>query len=295
MLFTSGVILWLSGCARDGTSFLDPHGIVAAAQRRWLFEITGLMMIVVLPVFILVPLFAWRYRRRNKAAAYRPDWSFSWPLEFLVWGVPIAIVAVLAYVIIEDETKFDPYAALPSTQPPLRVDVVGLDWKWLFIYPDQHIATVGMLALPQDRPISFSLTSDATMQSFLIPALGSQIYAMAGMVTRLNLMADRPGQLLGENTQFNGMGFMNQSFTVSVMSPQDFAAWCSGLAKSGKRLDAAAYSTLSQHGTVAKARSDFGIGQAATLAFSDVPDAFFRSIVDKYQHADAQAAVPGQH
>ena len=287
--------MWLSGCARDGTSFLDPHGIVAAAERRWLFEITGLMMIVVLPVFILVPLFAWRYRRRNKAAAYRPEWGFSWPLEIIVWCVPIAIVGVLAYVIVADESRYDPYDALSSSQPPLKVDVVGLDWKWLFIYPDQHIATVGVLALPQDRPVSFSLTSDATMQSFFIPALGPQIYAMAGMVTRLNLMADRPGALLGENTQFNGMGFQHQSFTVSVMSPQDFATWCGGLAKNGKNLDAAAYSTLSQHGTVAKARSDFGVDQAATLAFANVPDSFFRSIVDKYQHADALAATAGQH
>ena len=152
----------------------DPQGPVAAAQRQLFFDVIGWMMIVVVPVFVLVPLFAWRYRRKNLSAPYRPQWSFSLPLEFAVWGVPIAIVAILGSLIWSRATPLDPYAALPSAKPPLEMQVVGLDWKWLFIYPEQHIATVGIAAFPADRPIHLSLTSDTVMQSFFIPALGSR-------------------------------------------------------------------------------------------------------------------------
>ena len=232
--------LFLAGCAEDGASVLHPHGAVAAAQRNWLFEITALMGIVVLPVLVLVPLFAWRYRHGNKKATYRPDWAFSWPLEFMIWGIPVVIVAVMSYIIIADETRFDPYAAIKPGEAPLEVQVIALDWKWLFLYPQQGIATVGTLALPAGRPVSFHLTSDATMQSFFIPALGGQIYAMAGMVTRLHLIADAPATLLGENTQYNGNGFMKEKFTVAVMSPADFASWSARMRNSGRTLDGVA-------------------------------------------------------
>ncbi len=289
-----GGALLVVGCARDGISFLHPHGPVADAQRRWLFEIIGWMAIVVVPIFFLVPAFAWRYRRRNTKSAYRPDWSFSWPLEFLIWGIPITIVAVLAYVIITDETRYDPYHELASSVKPLDVEVVALNWKWLFIYPDQHIATVGLLALPQGRPISFRLTSDATIQSFFIPALGSQIYAMAGMVTQLRLLADRPGTLLGENTQFNGNGFMKDNFIASVMSPAAFAAWSDRQAADGRSLDDAAYKMLAKDSSTDQAKSAFGVQPEGTLSFGTVSPDLFRSIVAKYHPGDMQSRMSAQ-
>ena len=293
-LATLELVLLAGGCARDGTTFLHPHGPVADAQRHWLFEIIGCMAVVVVPVFILVPAYAWRFRRRNLKADYRPEWSFSWPLEFVIWRVPIAIVAVLAYVVIDRETRFDPYTEIPPSQKPLEVQVVGLNWKWLFIYPDQHVAAVGMLALPQGRPISFRLTSDATIQSFFIPALGSQIYAMAGMVTRLHLLADRPGTLLGENTQFNGTGFQKDSFTVSVMSPGAFAAWSDAQRLSGRSLDDAAYRTLSKDGSLAAARSAFGVQPGGLLTFGTVAPDLFRAVVAKYDPADMHTQMSAQ-
>ena len=282
----------LAGCSPLTSSFLDPSGPVAAAQRHLFFEVIGWMMIVVVPVFVLVPLFAWRYRRGNAAAQYRPEWTFSWPLEFLIWGVPVVIVAILSVLIVTREIRLDPYAALPSNKPPLEIQVVGLDWKWLFIYPEQHIATVGMLGLPSGRPVRFRLTSDTVMQSFFIPALGSQIYAMAGMVTKLNLQADRIGRLSGRNTQFNGNGFQQQRFTVSVMSPQDFAAWVEEVRSRGKPLDGAAYGQLSRRGTAAQAHEWLGMeGMPKSIVyFSQVEPNLFSGIVGKYRHLAETAA-----
>ena len=147
--------------------------------------------------------------------------------------------------------------------------MVGLDWKWLFIYPKQHIATVGMLALPVRRAVHFRLTSDTVMQSFYVPALGSQMYAMAGMVTKLNLKADRVGRMRGENAQFNGFGFQRQKFTVSVMRPHRFSAWVGKVRSAGVPLDAAAYEKLSRQSTAAQARRQFGMTETppATLYF----------------------------
>ncbi len=276
----------LAGCSSTTSTFLDPHGPVAASQRQLFFEIIGWMMIVVVPVFVLVPLFAWRYRRKNTAAQYRPDWTFSTPLEVVVWGVPVAIVAILAVVILSKETQLDPYAAVPSQEPPLEVQVVGLDWKWLFVYPNEQIATVGFVGLPSGRPVRFRLTSDSVMQSFFIPALGSQIYAMAGMVTKLNLKADRLGEIIGRNTQFNGDGFQRQHFTVSVLAPKDFAAWVETVHARGKPLDGATYRVLSRRSTAAQAKAQLGMAQDQTaksvLYFSGVKPNLFADIVGKY-------------
>jgi cytochrome o ubiquinol oxidase subunit II len=197
-------------------SFLDPQGPVAAAQRAHLIDVVLLLLIVVVPVLVLTPIVVWRYRL-NGSARYTPAWSFFLPLEFVIWGVPIAIVVVLAVWLWENTEKLDPYKPLASAaDPPLRVKVVGYDWKWLFIYPQFNIASIGEFAFPAGRPLDILLTSDTVMQSFFIPALGSQIYAMAGMVTKLHLLANAPGSFRGENTQFNGNGFYLQAFTATA-------------------------------------------------------------------------------
>ena len=287
--FGAALLCSLGGCATHSTGFLDPHGPVAALQRSLFFEIIGWMMIVVLPVLLLVPLLAWRFRRRNTAAVYRPDWTFNRPLEFAIWGVPIAVVAMLSYLVLRDEIALDPYAALASGRKPLEIEVVGLDWKWLFIYPEQRIATVGQLALPLGRPVHFRLTSDTVMQSFFIPALGSQIYAMAGMVTQLNLEAERPGRLRGLNTQYSGEGFQQQRFSVPVLPPRDFAAWVDTVRAQGRPLDPAAYAVLAQRGTAAAAHRALATGEmpAGLLYFSGVAPGLFAAILGRYRQADA--------
>ena len=283
ILFMAGLTVMLSGCGQNGISFLFPFGIVAASQRAWFLEIVALVSIVVLPTFILVPAFAWHYRRRNSKAAYRPDWAFSWPLEFAVWGIPFVIVGVLTWIIIDQETRFDPYAAIPSDSAPLQVQVVALNWKWLFIYPEQHIATVGQLVIPQGRTVSFRLTSDATMQSFFIPALGSQIYAMAGMVTQLHLRADKPGTLLGENTQFNGTGFSGDKFTVSVVAPDAFASWVAATGKDSPTLGADSYRTLQSDRSVTRDGADFHLPPSGAQAYASVQPGLFDAVVSKYR------------
>jgi len=268
-------VLTLSGCGGDGISFLAPGGMIADAQRHWLLVIIGLVLIVVVPVFVALPLCLWRYRYGGQGA-YRPKWEFSWTLEILSWGVPSVIVLALALLIAGPETRLSPYHPV-GAGAPLRVQVVALNWKWLFVYPDQHIASVDTLAVPVGRSVRFSLTSDKTMQSFDIPALGSQIYAMAGMATVLNLVADRPGEFMGQNTQFNGMGFQDEKFRVLAMSDADFGKWVGGVQGSGHALDGAAYGALLKDQSGRDAAREMGVS-----VFSDVPDGFFDKIVEKY-------------
>lgn len=276
----------LQGCGSENLSFLNPEGPVAAAQRQHFLEIIALVTIVVLPVLILTPLIAWRYRRTNEASRYTPKWSFSRPLEFVLWGVPITIVAVLAVLLWRDTQALDPYSPLQADKPPLHVQVVGLDWKWLFIYPDEGIATVGELAFPADRPLAFELTTGTVMQSFFIPALGSQIYAMAGMVTKLHLAARGPGRFKGENTQFNGKGFHKQKFTAVAMPPGEFAGWVATVRSNGIALDDATSRVLARRSTPETAHASLGTPAMPrnVLYFRDVPADQFASVVTAYRH-----------
>ena len=286
------LLILLSGCGSDGISFLHPHGMVADAQRHWLLYVTAWMMIIILPVFILVPFVAWRYRR-GSTAAYRPTWEFSWPLELAVWGLPVVVVVFLAFLIIAKETPLGPYRPIPGQGAPMVVDVVALDWKWLFVYPEQHIATVGVLAMPLNRQVDFRLTSDATMQSFFIPSLGSQIYAMAGMVTQLHLVANRTGTLMGENTQFNGMHFQDDKFDVQVMPQTSFDAWVAEQQSAGRTLDPTTYGQLVQHDTTSDAKKRFSVPASSTLSFTLGSQDFFSSVVGKYNPGAMQSMRSG--
>lgn len=226
-------------------SFLEPQGPIAAVQKTHLLRATALILIAVVPVLVLVPLIALRYRRRaDTSAAYRPKWDFSAGLEFMMWGVPVLIVALLSFYLWKATHRLDPYAAPFGDDPALRVQVVGLDWKWLFIYPDLGIATVGELGIPAKQQVAMTLTTDTVMQSFMIPALAGQIYAMPGMTTQLHLVADAEGRMQGENTQYNGRGFTKQKFATLAMQPDDFNAWVGTVQKNGIVLDPATYRTL---------------------------------------------------
>ncbi len=284
----------LAGCPDRHLTFLDPQGPVAAAQRWHLFEVVLLVMIVVLPVLIATPLLAWRYRYGNKSARYAPKWDFSWPLEFVIWGVPAGIVAVLAVLLWHSTHALDPYDPLSPEARPLRVQVVGLDWKWLFIYPDEGIATVGELAFPADRTLALELTSDTVMQSFFVPALGSQIYAMAGMVTRLHLSAYGPGRFEGENTQYNGNGFQRQKFVARAMTPADFETWLQRVRTEGVALDDNAWRTLSEDSTTQQARSALpnSAMPPGAIYFNALTPGLFDAIVQRFRHGPAQPDGP---
>lgn len=279
------VALLLGGCTgSDGRhlSFLDPQGPIAAAQRFHFFEVIGLLLIVVLPVLVLVPWFAWRYRLRNRKSRYTPKWGFSIWFECVVWGVPIAIAVALAVLLLRSTAALDPYRALDTDHPALRVQVIGYDWKWLFVYPDLGIASVGEVAFPAGQPLALELTSASVMQSFWIAPLGSQIYAMGGMVTQLHLQADRPGRFAGENTQYNGQGFHEQKFTAVALPPSDFDGWVARVRQNGVALDAPAYRTLSERSTSSELRAALSVPAevpAGVVYFSGVAPGLFHRVV----------------
>lgn len=281
----------LAGCSGDGRNFLTPNGPIAAAEYHSLWLVTAIVLIVVIPVIIGVPLIAWRYRAGNHRARYTPEWDFSWALEWPMWLVPAAVVAVLSVLLWKDTHRLDPYRALASGAAPIEVDVVGLDWKWLFIYPAYHIATVGELAFPADRPVSLRLTSDTVMQSFMIPALAGQIYAMPGMVTRLNFAADGSGRFVGMNTQYDGSGFHAQQFDAVAMSSAAFGRWVHAVRRKGVPLGTRRYRILGRDSTPAQVRTELGdpTMPAGVTYFGKVAPGMFRRIVQRYHGGNAVA------
>ena len=223
---------------------LDPQGPVGAAELLILKNATVVMLAVILPVIVLTLFFAWRFREGNPKAAYRPDWHYSGSIEFVVWAIPAMIVLFLGGIAWIGTHDLDPPRPLASHNKPLRVEVVAMDWKWLFIYPDQGVATVGKLVAPIKTPIAFTLTSATVMNSFLIPRLGGQIYAMNGMATRLNLLADNPGDYWGLSANIDGEGFSDMRFEVDVLDAEGFKAWIDEARRSPEKLDEAAYAHL---------------------------------------------------
>ena len=235
----------LQGCALSDAPVLFPKGPIALAERDLLFTAFGIMMIVAIPAIMLTLLFAWRYRKRNgNTADYAPEWDGSWGIEAVVWLVPAAIVIVIGTIVWDATHRLDPYKALSSDKPAFKVQAVALDWKWLFLYPELGTASVNELAFPADRPLTIEITSDTVMNSLMIPALGGQIYAMAGMRSELNLIADGPGTFNGRNTMYSGDGFSDQHFKAHAMNEADFAAWKEKATGSADVLDAKTYVDL---------------------------------------------------
>lgn len=277
------MLLMLSACTgATHLSFLDPQGPVADTQRWHFYWVLGIMVVLVAgPIFLLLPFIVWRYRYGNKAPRYMPRWKNSKLLEVMSWGGPIVIVIVLAFFVWRGTHQLDPYKPLASDLAPLQVEVIGYDWKWLFIYPDQGIASIGTLALPTGRPVSLHMTSATVMQSFFIPALGSQIYAMGGMVTQLNLEANKPGKSLGENTMYNGNGFHQQKFTALAMSPADFKAWVSKVHATGLPLDTQNLEIISRRSTHSELIAALPGAQSmdGNVYFTGVSKSLFHAVV----------------
>jgi cytochrome o ubiquinol oxidase subunit 2 len=223
---------------------LAPVGPVGVLEDQILYETFAAMMLVVVPVIALILGFAWWFRASNRKAAYLPRWNYSGRIEFAVWIIPLLLIVFLATLAWSGSHDLDPYKPLPSSRKPVRVQVVSLDWKWLFIYPDYGIASVNELAAPVGTPVDFSLTSATVMNSFLAPQLGSQIYTMPGMETRLSLQADKAGQYRGLSAQFSGDGFSDMAFTLSARDAAGFAGWVAKVRAAGGRLDEDAYDRL---------------------------------------------------
>jgi cytochrome o ubiquinol oxidase subunit 2 len=239
-----GTALMAGGCDLTSMPVLDPKGPIALAERNLLLTAVVLMLIVIIPVFVMAILFAWRYRASNTQADYRPDWSYSARIDAVIWLVPALIVIALGVLLWSNTHKLDPYRKIDASVPPLEIQVVAQDWKWLFIYPEQGIAAVNELVFPAGKPLSLKITSDTVMNSFYVPALGGQIYAMAGMRTELNLKADAPGKFAGRNTQYSGAGFSDQHFQAFAASAGDFDAWVATARQARDKLDAETYRAL---------------------------------------------------
>jgi len=234
----------LSGC-KGG--ILDPKGQVAADEKSLIITATLLMLLVVVPVILMTLGFAWKYRASNTAAAYEPKWSHSGKIEAIVWIIPIIIVSLLGVVTWKTTHSLDPYRPIESTEPAIRVEVVALDWKWLFIYPDLGIASVNELAFPKGTPVSFRITSDSVVNSFFIPQLGGQIYAMAGMETKLHLVADEAGTYNGMSANYSGAGFSGMKFkAIATDTPEAFKAWVEKVRATAQPLDAKSYLALAK-------------------------------------------------
>jgi cytochrome o ubiquinol oxidase subunit 2 len=265
-------------------SFLLPQGPIAAGQKAHLIRVTAITMIAILPVLVLLPIILIRYRRKNAKAAYRPNWDFTLGLEILMWGVPFAIITVLSIQLWQSTFKLDPYAPLKSELPTIDVQVIGLDWKWLFVYPDYDIATVGELAIPTGHPISMDLTTDTVMQSFWIASLAGQIYAMPGMVTELNFIADVPGRMQGENTQYSGTGFSQQKFATVSMPRSEFDGWVAKVRETGIALDGDAYEVLARRSTRSEAHKALATAaMPADVIYFTLSDArLFQKVVGRY-------------
>ncbi len=241
--FLSAVLL-LSACSGH-PSILNPKGVVAFEERRIIFDTAALMLIVVIPVIVMSFVFVSHYRRGRSVDQYIPNWHHSVFLEVLWWGIPIAIVTLIAVITWYSTHQLDPYRRIHYPGKLLKIKVVALPWKWLFVYDDLGITTVNHLVIPEDKQIELSLTSDnVPMSSFAIPQLASQIYTMAGMQTKLHLIADAPGQLEGFNAQFNGYGFANMRFTVDILSISDFKKWPSSVKANNKNFDNKRYLSL---------------------------------------------------
>src|SRR5882757_810021 len=233
----------LSGCTEG---ILDPKGPIAAAERQILFNSLGIMLAIVIPTILATLGVAWWFRSSNTRARYLPNYDYSGRLEMLVWSIPAMTVLLVGGVAWVGSHDLDPRKLMSSTAKPVRVQVVSLDWKWLFIYPDQAIAAVNQLTIPVGTPIRFELTSSGVMNSFFVPQLGSQIYTMAGMVTRLHLQADHPGTYRGLSAQFSGAGFADMRFAVEAAPAETFAEWVTTTRSTGPVLDGQAYDDLAK-------------------------------------------------
>ena len=264
LLFSSNMVLF------------DPKGVIGLEQENLIIISVLLMAIIIIPVLFMAVYFPYKYRHSNQSEEYKPEWEHSTKIEVVVWTIPCLIILVLGWITYQTSHSLDPRREIESEKAPLTVQVVAMNWKWLFIYPEQQIATVNELAMPVDRPVKFLVTSDTTMNSFFIPQLGSQVYAMAGMENRMNLMATEEGIYRGISANYSGYGFANMRFKAHVTSESSFNQWIDRVKLSDKVLDDDAYALLT-----ANANEQIKTAHPVTY-FSSVNPLKFKDIIEKY-------------
>lgn len=277
--------LMLGGC---NLAIFDPKGPVGQSEKELIMMTVGAMLCIVVPVIIATLVIARRYREANKSATYAPKWDFSAPIEMCMWGIPICLIAFLAYKTYIACHELDPYKPLAAAADnpkakPLKVQVVALSWKWLFIYPEYGIATVNQLAVPVNTPIAFTLTSDAAMNSFWIPRLGSQVYVMAGMQTQLHLLASSEGDYLGESNNYSGRGYSDMNFRTLVKDEKGFQDWVEKVRASSQELNNDTYGKL--HEDSIKNPVEY---------YAHVEPVLFDTIVAKYNNGMVMDKATGQ-
>lgn len=238
-------LLLLSGCK---WALMDPQGPVGQAEKSLIITAVLLMLLVVVPVIVLTLVFAWHFRASNKKAIYRPDFHHSTAIEIIVWVVPCLIILALGILTWKTTHALDPYKPLvaQNNEKPIKVDVIALDWKWLFVYPDLHIASVNEMAMPVGTPVDFHITSGTVMNAFFIPQLGTQIYAMGGMQTEVHLAADQPGTYRGLSANFSGDGFSGMTFNAIALDKAGFDGWVAKVRQSNQTLDKQSFAQLSK-------------------------------------------------
>jgi cytochrome o ubiquinol oxidase subunit 2 len=247
-LIPAAAALLTAGCG----GVLDPVGPIGAQEKQILLNSTAIMLAIVIPVIVATIAFAWWFRAGNRRAKYLPDWDYSGRIELVVWSIPLMTVILLGGIAWIGSHDLDPAKPLPSVAKPLNVEVVSLDWKWLFIYPDQGVATVNQLVVPTGVPVNFRLTSATVWNAFFIPRFGTMIYTMPGMATRLNLQASEDGVYDGQSSQFSGDGFSGMRFKVQAIPAQQFAAWANGARGTATMLDTRAYAELAKQSSYVK-------------------------------------------
>jgi cytochrome o ubiquinol oxidase subunit 2 len=268
---SQGVMACEGDCGNSHWAILDPKGPIASDEKQLILNAFGLMLIVVIPVIVMTFVFMWKYRASNQKAEYQPKWDNSHLIEVIVWLVPAVIVLFLASMVWRSTHDLTPEKPLASAVKPITVEVVAMDWKWLFIYPEQGIATVNQLLMPVGTPVNFRITSDSVMNSFFIPRLGGQIYAMAGMQTELHLLADTPGVYRGLSTQFSGEGFSGMNFEARASNSDEFKQWV-----------AAVKSTRRDLNSLELKRLEVPSENVRPVYFSKVEPELFESILKKY-------------
>ncbi len=270
MLTMAALAVLTSGCG-ESLIVMNPKGPIGEQQRDLIIITTLLCLVIILPVLVMTFVIAWRYReRKNSKAAYKPEWEHSTKLEVTWWSIPIVIIAILAVITVKYTYELEPSKPIASEEETLTIQVTSLDWKWLFIYPEQDIATVNYVRFPEDVPVKFELTSDAPMNSFWIPQLGGQIYTMSGMAMTLHLQADEQGEYLGSGANFSGKDFAKMRFTAEATSQGAFDEWVENIQGASPELTLDGYKELAKPGA-----SD-------VRTFAGTPEGLFEQIVTKY-------------
>lgn len=283
-LFSLALVVLLSGCNFQGLTTMDPVGPIGETERNLLIFTLLAMLFVLVPILFLTFGIAWRYRASNTNSTYAPKWGHSWILEMFLWGGPLVILIVLSVVAWISTHDLDPYKAIKSDAKPVQVQAIATQWKWVFVYPEEGVASVNEFAFPKDVPLNIELTSDSVMNAFMIQRMGTQIFAMSGMRTKLHLMSHKTGDFAGGNYQYTGNGFSKMRFTAKAMTQSNYEQWLNTVRAKGTPLDLAKFEKLAKPGVVKH-----------PIFYSSVAKGLFGDIIGQFHASDGSAMKAMKH